>query len=138
MKSKLVPNRLWILFVGSLALVVGSVFVAGKAGAFDRRVPCQPECLLPICPPTVLETGPDSDDLKVHIVGANFDTVEVYFKTEYFYRETFPNTANLQYGNRIALAHKNKFGTFAVQIGDGSVVRAYGWKSSKEKPESID
>jgi hypothetical protein len=139
MICRLVPSRVFFLFVGALTLVLCSTMSAQKAEAFGRRSTCYPVCTIPVAPPpTELETGPDSDDLKVHIVGEYFDTIEVYFKTEYFYRETFPNTSYLQFGNRISLAHKNKFGTFAVLIADGSLVKAYGWKSSKEKPETLD
>jgi hypothetical protein len=105
---------------------------AGANGPKPAAIPC-----CEVVPPTRFETGPDSDDLKVFIVGERLDTIEAYFKTEYFYRETFPNTSLLG-AHRIALAKKNKVGTFAVQIGDGSTVRAYGWRSSQEKPLTYD
>ena len=130
------------LMLGALAVALFVAFTPGRTIACDGRGHCLPPCPRyvppPPPPPTELETGPDSDDLKIHVIGPQFDTIEVYFKTEYFYTEKFPNTWYLQYGNRISLAKKNKFGTFAVLVGDGSLVRAYGWKSSVQKPEALD
>jgi hypothetical protein len=127
--------------LGVVAAALYAGLAAGPALACDGYGHCQPPCPRWVPPPpcpTELATGPDTDDLKIQVVGPHFDTIEVYFKTEYFYRETFPHTWNLHCGNRISLAAKNKFGTFAVLVGDGSLVRAYGWKSSVEKPVSID
>src|SRR5262249_34583896 len=99
MNYTLVPRPVCLLFVGALTSCLCWTLSAQKAEAFGRRGTCYPACPVPVMPPpTELETGPDSDDLKIHIVGNYFDTIEVYFKTEYFYRETFPGTSYLQYG----------------------------------------
>jgi hypothetical protein len=105
-------------------------------GCLELSCPVDQSCAQPA--PTELGTGPNSDDLKVHVVGKSRDTIEVYFKTEYFYREQFAGAACLQQGNAIALACKNKFGTFSVRLDNKSIVKAYGWRANKEKPESIE
>ena len=71
-----------------------------------------------------MQAGPDSGDLKIHVVGKHFNSIEVFFRSEIFYRETFPNTSYLQYGHRISIAPKNKLGTFAVFHDGGSSVKA--------------
>lgn len=82
--------------------------------------------------PTIYRAGDDADDLQVHVVGSRFDTIEAYFRQEY-YRETLP-TANL-HCRRVVLGPDDAYGTFAVQLGDAcDSFKAYGWKQGKFEP----
>jgi hypothetical protein len=75
-------------------------------------------------------------DLKVHVVGPRYDTIEAFFKNELFYRETLAGAVNLHCGDNIFLAPANSYGTFAVRYGAcGNSIKVYGWKRDQEKPE---
>ncbi len=123
------------LFLG-IAVTLAVWLSPPRALACDGHGRCWPTCPRWVEPPTQLATGSDPEDLKIHIEGPYFDTIEVFFQNQ-FYRETFPNTAWLQYGNCIALAPKNPkkpLGTFAVLHGCGSSVKVYGWTTSPVPP----
>jgi hypothetical protein len=85
----------------------------------------------------ILEAGPDADDLKIHIVGDNGDTIEAFFN-DGLYRETFPTPSYLQF-DRIVLAPRSRFGTFAVRYGSArDTLKAYGWATgSTGKPPAV-
>jgi hypothetical protein len=127
----------WAMIVG-----IGISLESQPARGCDVYGRCWPTCPRWVPPPpTELSTGNDPEDLKVHIVGPRFDTIEVYFQNQ-FYRHTFPNTSWLQYENRVVLAPLNPkqspVGTFAVLHGGGTTVTVYGWVSSPLRPVSTD
>jgi hypothetical protein len=128
-------DRLRVLTL-SLVAMLATWWPSQAALGCDGRGHCWPTCprWCSPAPPTELVTGNDPNDLKIEVVGPYFGTIEVYFRNE-FYRETFANTAWLQYDHYIALAPKNSWGTFAVLHDGGSSVKAYGWKKDKTAPE---
>jgi hypothetical protein len=118
--------------------IVCLVFTAANyCNGFQCMRTCATSCCCPtVCAGTVFTAGNEPGDLKVHIVGSKYDTIEAYFKNELFYRETFAKTCSLQCGSNVALAPANAYGTFAVRFGTNhATVRVYGWKKDQEKPE---
>ena len=125
----------------SAAMMAFLVIAPPSAEAQGRRLfnstsVCQPPCVIECVPcvpcPTIYKAGSEGDDLQVHVVGKTFDTIEAYFREEY-YRETLPLT-NVHCG-RVSLAPKNPYGTFVVQLGAcGDSIKAYGWKKGQFKP----
>ncbi len=130
-------------YLSALAALAGiaSIGAASRPAELQagsrRHQQCVSECCCsPVCGPAVLTAGDQPADLQVHIVGDRYDTIEAFFKTELFYRETLPATCNLHCGQNVVLAPGNPNGTFAVRYGKhADSFRIYGWKKDQEKPE---
>ncbi|WP_406694491.1 hypothetical protein V5E97_25795 [Singulisphaera sp. Ch08] len=119
--------RLLILCVG---LSAGSPARAGLGHHGHTHPPCPPPCI-PCY--TLYRTGEDPGDLQVHIRGASFNLIEIYFKEERFARYAVPDNINLCAYGRIILAPKNEFGTFAIAYGHSGFT-AFGWSGSRIVP----
>jgi len=107
-----------------------------SADLFRRRCDVTRSCQCPACAqPRRCKAGDESGDLKIHIVGNRANTVEAFFKEEYF-RIDFPLTWDLGCGSDVKLAKKNTFGTFAVRFGMyRDRFQVFGWKEGKFQPE---
>jgi hypothetical protein len=118
-------------------LLAASVFAAAAFGErhWTVQTACAGDCWTPsCCGYTEYSAGESPNDLKVHVVGDRFDTIEVTFHNEgvdldQFKRVTFPETLNLHCAGNIVLAPRNPSGTFAVRYGAHlDKVRVYGWR----------
>jgi hypothetical protein len=137
-------RRLWLL--GSGVLVLGFALAAitpvSRAGrhASLPAVVCPP----PVCdvceppPGSVFRAGDEAANLQVHVVGTRFDTLEVYFSNQYFFRDKLNGAGDLRLDNSVILAPANPYGTFAVRYGPGQeTFKVYGWKTNETSPVSF-
>jgi hypothetical protein len=130
-------SRAFGITVAALAVATLLLPAGGVSNGWDRNKPAVaplPPCPVTVeCCPTRYNAGTESEDLKVHVVGAQFDVLELYFRHN-FYRDRLPGAANLHCTCSVVLAPKNEFGTLAVRYGQsGDKVRLYGWRTNNPK-----
>jgi hypothetical protein len=96
---------------------------------------CAAASCQPVCSNTGCAASNDPNGLKIHIVGLKHDTIEAFFKTDFYYRDILPGALNLHCGVNVALAPENVNGTFAVRFGPQlDSFHVYGWKADQEQP----
>jgi hypothetical protein len=122
--------------IGCLIIAVACAAAVPKSvSAFGRRaVPvCAPPC--PECGPLLaFAAGANLENLQVHVVGHERNTLEIFFNNE-FYRDTITGAYELQTDECLALAPENPFGTFAVRYGSArDTFKVYGWKKTATAP----
>jgi hypothetical protein len=131
-------RRSFFIAGGALLAVVFFLPLSTEVhGAIFQR--CQQRCCSPVCCNTTYMTGDQPAALQVHVVGERYDTIEAYFRTDLFFRETLPNSSNLHCGSNVLLAPANLYGTFAIRFGEHlDSFRVYGWKKDQEKPQFME
>jgi hypothetical protein len=85
--------------------------------------PCEPPC------GTVFQVS----NLQVRVTGKDFNQIEVYFTAseaeQNVKTDTFPNTRDLQFDDKIRLAPAGPAGTFAVRYGPHlDTFKVYSWQ----------
>lgn len=119
-----------------LLAAVSLTLAVPESRAGHHYVYPQTAACVPACGPTELQAGDESDDLRVHIVGRSYDTIEAFFRNE-MVRDALPQSMNLHCFQSVLLAPKNPFGTFAVRYGPrGEFVKVYGWKKDEARPQT--
>lgn len=78
---------------------------------------------------TVYKAGEESKDLQVHLRGASYNVLEIFFN-ENVGRYAIPNSLNICTHGRVLMPQKNDRGTFAVQYGWAGFT-AFGWKGDQ-------